>query len=107
MTSISASRGVGSARSGLAWVKARKFAGGLGKSGLNCIQFSSEYRPPPGEEHVMSRDVAKIFADIDALTPEKFVAHLTPEQRQSIPTAASSTGGHRQTMLSPTVSVTR
>jgi hypothetical protein len=27
----------------------------------------------------MSRDVAKIFADIDALAPEKFVTHLTPD----------------------------
>ncbi|MGI8336845.1 nuclear transport factor 2 family protein [Actinomadura scrupuli] len=27
----------------------------------------------------MSRDVAKIFADIDTLDPEKFVAHLTPD----------------------------
>jgi SnoaL-like domain len=27
----------------------------------------------------MSRDVAKIFADIDAFDPDKFVAHLTPE----------------------------
>ncbi len=27
----------------------------------------------------MSRDVASIFADIDAFDPDKFVAHLTPE----------------------------
>jgi ketosteroid isomerase-like protein len=27
----------------------------------------------------MSRDVAQTFADIDALDPEKFVAHLTPD----------------------------
>ena len=27
----------------------------------------------------MSRDVAAIFADIDAFDPEKFVAHLTPD----------------------------
>ena len=27
----------------------------------------------------MSRDVAPIFADIDAFDPDKFVAHLTPE----------------------------
>jgi ketosteroid isomerase-like protein len=27
----------------------------------------------------MSRDVAAIFADIDAFDPDKFVAHLTPE----------------------------
>ncbi len=29
----------------------------------------------------MSRDVAKVFADIDALDPDKFVAHLTPDVR--------------------------
>jgi ketosteroid isomerase-like protein len=29
----------------------------------------------------MSRDVAKVFADIDAFDPEKFVAHLTPDAR--------------------------
>ena len=27
----------------------------------------------------MSRDVAVIFADIDAFDPDKFVAHLTPD----------------------------
>ena len=27
----------------------------------------------------MSRDVAPIFADIDAFDPDKFVAHLTPD----------------------------
>ncbi len=27
----------------------------------------------------MSRDVAPIFADIDTLDPDKFVAHLTPD----------------------------
>jgi len=27
----------------------------------------------------MSRDVAAIFADIDTLDPDKFVAHLTPD----------------------------
>jgi ketosteroid isomerase-like protein len=27
----------------------------------------------------MSRDVAAIFADIDAFDPDKFVAHLTPD----------------------------
>jgi ketosteroid isomerase-like protein len=27
----------------------------------------------------MSRDVARIFADIDAFDPDKFVAHLTPD----------------------------
>lgn len=27
----------------------------------------------------MSRDVASIFADIDAFDPDKFVAHLTPD----------------------------
>jgi ketosteroid isomerase-like protein len=27
----------------------------------------------------MSRDVAKVFADIDAFDPDKFVAHLTPD----------------------------
>ena len=26
----------------------------------------------------MSRDIAAIFADIDAFDPDKFVAHLTP-----------------------------
>jgi ketosteroid isomerase-like protein len=29
----------------------------------------------------MSRDVAKVFADIDAFDPDKFVAHLTPDAR--------------------------
>ena len=29
----------------------------------------------------MSRDVARIFADIDAFDPDKFVAHLTPDAR--------------------------
>ena len=29
----------------------------------------------------MSRDIAKIFADIDAFDPARFVAHLTPEAR--------------------------
>ena len=27
----------------------------------------------------MSRDVAPLFADIDAFDPDKFVAHLTPD----------------------------
>jgi ketosteroid isomerase-like protein len=27
----------------------------------------------------MSRDIATVFADIDALDPDKFVAHLTPD----------------------------
>jgi len=27
----------------------------------------------------MSRDVARIFADIDSMDPDKFVAHLTPD----------------------------
>jgi ketosteroid isomerase-like protein len=27
----------------------------------------------------MSRDVAKLFADIDSFDPDKFVAHLTPD----------------------------
>lgn len=27
----------------------------------------------------MSRDVRKVFADIDTLDPDKFVAHLTPD----------------------------
>ncbi len=27
----------------------------------------------------MSRDLAKIFADIDAFDPDRFVAHLTPD----------------------------
>ena len=29
----------------------------------------------------MSRDIAAIFADIDAFDPDKFVAHLTPDVR--------------------------
>jgi ketosteroid isomerase-like protein len=29
----------------------------------------------------MSRDVASIFADIDAFDPDKFVSHLTPDVR--------------------------
>ena len=29
----------------------------------------------------MSRDVAQIFADIDAFDPGRFVAHLTPDAR--------------------------
>jgi ketosteroid isomerase-like protein len=30
-------------------------------------------------ESIMSRDVARTFADIDAFDPDKFVAHLTPD----------------------------
>jgi ketosteroid isomerase-like protein len=29
----------------------------------------------------MSRDVARVFADIDAFAPDRFVAHLTPDAR--------------------------
>jgi ketosteroid isomerase-like protein len=29
----------------------------------------------------MSRDIAAIFADIDAFDPDKFVAHLTPDAK--------------------------
>jgi ketosteroid isomerase-like protein len=30
-------------------------------------------------ERIMSRDIATLFADIDAMEPDKFVAHLTPD----------------------------
>jgi ketosteroid isomerase-like protein len=32
-----------------------------------------------GTDVATSRDVAKVFADIDAFDPDKFVAHLTPD----------------------------
>jgi SnoaL-like domain len=40
----------------------------------------------------MSRDVASIFADIDAFDPDKFVAHLTPEVRFRFANADPVTG---------------
>lgn len=40
----------------------------------------------------MSRDVAKIFADIDAFDPDKFVAHLTPDARFRFASADPVTG---------------
>jgi ketosteroid isomerase-like protein len=40
----------------------------------------------------MSRDVASIFADIDAFDPDKFVAHLTPDARFRFGNADPVTG---------------
>ncbi len=40
----------------------------------------------------MSRDVAKVFADIDSFDPEKFVAHLTPDVRFRFANADPVTG---------------
>jgi SnoaL-like domain len=40
----------------------------------------------------MSRDVATVFADIDAFEPDKFVAHLTPEVRFRFGNADPVTG---------------
>jgi ketosteroid isomerase-like protein len=40
----------------------------------------------------MSRDVAKVFADIDSLDPERFVAHLTPDARFRFANADPVTG---------------
>ena len=40
----------------------------------------------------MSRDVAQIFADIDAFDPDKFVAHLTPDAKFRFANADPVTG---------------
>ena len=40
----------------------------------------------------MSRDVAQVFADIDAFDPDKFVAHLTPDAKFRFANADSVTG---------------
>jgi hypothetical protein len=40
----------------------------------------------------MSRDVAKIFADIDSFDPDKFAAHLTPGARFRFANADPVTG---------------
>jgi ketosteroid isomerase-like protein len=40
----------------------------------------------------MSRDVASVFADIDAFDPDRFVAHLTPEVRFRFANADPVTG---------------
>ena len=40
----------------------------------------------------MSRDVAQVFADIDAFDPDKFVAHLTPGARFRFANADAVTG---------------
>jgi ketosteroid isomerase-like protein len=40
----------------------------------------------------MTRDVASIFADIDAFDPDKFVAHLTPDARFRFGNADPVTG---------------
>src|SRR5260370_37618287 len=40
----------------------------------------------------MSRDVAPIFADIDAFDPDKFVAHLTPDAKFRFANADPVTG---------------
>jgi SnoaL-like domain len=40
----------------------------------------------------MSRDVAKVFADIDSFDPEKFVANLTPDARFRFANADPVTG---------------
>ena len=40
----------------------------------------------------MSRDVAGVFADIDAFDPDKFVAHLTPDAKFRFANADPVTG---------------
>lgn len=40
----------------------------------------------------MSRDVAQVFADIDAFEPSKFVAHLTPDATFRFANAEPVTG---------------
>src|SRR5260370_8104848 len=40
----------------------------------------------------MSRDVATVFADIDAFDPDKFVAHLTPDAKFRFANADPVTG---------------
>jgi hypothetical protein len=40
----------------------------------------------------MSRDIAPIFADIDAFDPDKFVAHLTPDVKFRFGNADPVTG---------------
>ncbi len=40
----------------------------------------------------MSRDIAAIFADIDAFDPDKFAAHLTPDARFRFANADPVTG---------------
>ena len=40
----------------------------------------------------MSRDIAAIFADIDAFDPDKFVAHLTPDAKFRFANADPATG---------------
>ncbi len=40
----------------------------------------------------MSRDIAAIFADIDAFDPDKFVAHLTPDAKFRFGNADPVTG---------------
>jgi ketosteroid isomerase-like protein len=40
----------------------------------------------------MSRDVAQLFADIDAFDPDKFVAHLTPDAKFRFANADPVTG---------------
>ena len=48
--------------------------------------------PPTIRESIMSRDVASVFADIDAFDPDKFVAHLTPEVKFRFANADPVTG---------------
>jgi ketosteroid isomerase-like protein len=43
-------------------------------------------------EGSMSRDVAQVFADIDAFDPDKFVAHLTPDAKFRFGNADPVTG---------------
>jgi ketosteroid isomerase-like protein len=43
-------------------------------------------------ESTMSRDVAQVFADIDAFDPDKFVAHLTPDAKFRFANADPVTG---------------
>src|SRR6202012_4099818 len=49
-------------------------------------------RRPPTRESTMSRDVAQVFADIDAFDPDKFVAHLTPDAKFRFANADPVTG---------------
>jgi catechol 2,3-dioxygenase-like lactoylglutathione lyase family enzyme/ketosteroid isomerase-like protein len=71
----------------------------------NCIHFGRAWLPlaspeaslvparqSPTRESIMSRDVAQVFADIDAFDPDKFVAHLTPDAQFRFANADPVTG---------------
>ena len=55
------------------------------------------------QECTMSRDIAAIFADIDAFDPDKFVAHLTPDAKFRFANAGTerTTPCHHRHLLLP------